>query len=209
MNSKIQIRTLLLSVTLLLSGALYSQKDVTIDINKYYKGGENEFLMFIAKNVSYPENARENGIMGLSVFSFKIDCENSPYDFKFNTHLGYGIEEGLQKTIIKTKHKWIACNDSSANGRINMKIVFSLNGDYGYKDADFYLIADCSNRILSNNGLIKKYDKSVKKEDYNQAKEYIKLLRLRYPYYKLFIAKQKSLDLKIDSLYSIQQKNEQ
>lgn len=36
-------------------------------------------MRYLGLNINYPVDARTNGVMGLSVFAFKVGCDNKPY----------------------------------------------------------------------------------------------------------------------------------
>ena len=82
--------------------------------------------------------------MGLSVFSFSVDCKNTPQDFIFTTKLGYKIEEEIEKTIRSTKGNWKECGKGNSNPRINLKIAFSINFLYSPDEEVDCLIDDVS-----------------------------------------------------------------
>jgi hypothetical protein len=61
----------------------YGQRPPSPALEKGYENGEKGFFETISKNIHYPKEARENGLMGLSSFAFKVDCDKKPHSFKF------------------------------------------------------------------------------------------------------------------------------
>ncbi len=88
MSFKLQIRLLLLSGIMLISGFLFSQDSLSLILDNHYTGGNEAFVKYMKDNVSFPEDAKTNGLLGLSVVSFTVDCENTPGGFIFQNNLG-------------------------------------------------------------------------------------------------------------------------
>jgi hypothetical protein len=130
----------------------------------------------------YPKAARENGVIGLSILSFKVDCKNTPYDFIFTTKLKHGIEDIIKKTILKTKGNWSSCEKRNKQDRINLKIAFSINSLYEPENTDFVINAFGQFTVVEDAILIKKMEKAWKKQKYQKARPYLEDLIRRYPF---------------------------
>ena len=73
MNVNLQIKGVLLLGLMLMSNLLFSQDTLSVQPDNYYTGGNEAFIKYMKDNVPYPEIAKSNGLIGLSVVSFKID----------------------------------------------------------------------------------------------------------------------------------------
>ena len=111
-------------------------------LDKSFKDGEAGFARHVGLTLVYPLEARTNGVMGLSVFSFKVGCDNRPYAFNFRTKLGFGIEQEIERVIKKTKGDWLACSERDTLGPINYRIAFTINNLYDSEDAFLQLSAN-------------------------------------------------------------------
>ncbi len=66
-------------------------------LNKSYKTGQDGFMRYVGLNFNYPVEARTKGVMGLSVFAFKVGCDVKPYGLQFKTKLDFGIEQEIER----------------------------------------------------------------------------------------------------------------
>lgn len=131
---------------MLLSTSVYSQEARNPTLNNAFIGGEPAFFRHILMNIDYPLEARTSGVMGLTEFSFKINCDANPYDFIFTTKLGFGIEEEIRDTIMKTKENWKDCNERNSEDSITLKIAFSINDKFDHEEADLVVNASFGGR---------------------------------------------------------------
>ena len=102
-----------------------AQKIHDVGINNSFKGGEEVFVSFLYKQLDYPEEATKNGIMGLCVLAFKVDCQNRPVAFEFKTQVGFGIEEEVRRVINLTESLWLPCAERDSLGWMNFKIALT------------------------------------------------------------------------------------
>lgn len=151
-------------------------------LNNGFRGGEAPFFEFVGKKLHYPAEARTQGVMGLSVFAFKVNCENQPYDFKFKTKLGFGIEEEVEKVVNATSGSWRSCTDRDSVAWINCKIAFTLNDLYKSKDAFLVLTAHGEFPGVSDDTLISDLEKAIKKDNVEKAMAALTKLVMRFPY---------------------------
>ncbi len=151
-------------------------------IDKSYKGGEAEFAHHLARRLVYPASARTNGIMGLSVFAFKVDCENKPYSILFKTKLGFGIESEIERVIKLTKGNWRPCSERDTAGWLNFKISFTLNDLYQSSDSFFELSGRGDFPGVSDETLIKDLNKAMAENRSKDARAALTKLVMRFPY---------------------------
>ena len=86
-----------------------------------FPGGENELLKYLAKNIKYPEIAREANIQGLVVLSFVIGKDGSISDVAVLKELGGGCTKEAVR-VVGSMPKW---SPGESNGR-NVKVRFTL-----------------------------------------------------------------------------------
>ena len=67
--------------------------------------GFQELRQYIRDNLKYPEAARQNGIEGRVVLSFRIRPDGSLYDFNVKKGLGYGCDEEAIR-LLQEGPKW-------------------------------------------------------------------------------------------------------
>jgi hypothetical protein len=124
----------------------------------------------------------ENGVMGLSSFAFKVDCNGKPHSFKFKTKLGFGIEEELETTIAKKLDQWTDCAVRDTSTWVNIKAAFVLNGLYKSPDADLVFTAHGPFPGVSDDQLLKDLEKATKKGKDEDARAALTKLVMRFPY---------------------------
>jgi hypothetical protein len=151
-------------------------------LNESHKDGEEGFIRHIASILIYPAEARTNGVMGLSVFTFKVGCDNKPYGFRFRTKLGFGIEEEIERAIKKTKGDWLPCSERDTVGFINYRIAFTINNLYDSHDAFLEMSANGDFPGVSDHTLIKDLEKATKENNPEETKKALTKLFMRFPY---------------------------
>lgn len=167
------------------SSDLLAQNDTLYSPFDYYTGGRNALGKHICDNVIYPTDARFKGVDGLIMFSFKINCENEPYDITFQTTLGYGIEESVRSVLENTRGKWVKCDDLPRDIQMSIKLAFSINSVYMPKpeEVDFFIIAVMTGqKIMTDKELTERVNSLNKKGKYKQARKYLIKLIHRYPF---------------------------
>ena len=180
MNVNLQIKGVLLLGLMLMSNLLFSQDSLSVQPDNYYTGGNEAFIKYMKDNVPYPEIAKSNGLIGLSVVSFKIDCENAPFGFIFHTELGYGIEKNIQNAIENTEGNWVNCGDNEK--LIRLHIAFDINKHYSHEKEDFTIYVEGPYEVMTDESVVRYFNNRLKKENYKQAKYYLELLLIRYPF---------------------------
>lgn len=151
-------------------------------LDKSFKDGEAGFARHVGLTLVYPLEARTNGVMGLSVFSFKVGCDNKPYGFNFRTKLGFGIEQEIERVIKKTKGDWLACSERDTLGSINYRIAFTINNLYDSEDAFLQLSANGDFPGVSDATVIEDLKIATKKNHIEETKKALTRLFMRFPF---------------------------
>jgi TonB family protein len=75
-------------------------QEVTLELNpEYLDGGDNGFSLNFGNTISYPSEARENGIEGFTSVNYEITEEGKVENIEIIENPGGGIGEELQSTI--------------------------------------------------------------------------------------------------------------
>jgi hypothetical protein len=159
-----------------------AQKIFDEGIDKSFIGGEEAFARFLGEKLRYPAEARTNGIMGLCVVAFKVDCQNKPHQFLFKTKLGFGFEDEVRRVISLTEGKWLSCDQRDSLGWKNFKIAFSINELYKSDDAFLVLTARGDVSGASDKSLLNDLEWARRKGKTEKAREILTLLIMRFPY---------------------------
>ena len=70
-----------------------------------FPGGEQKLMEFVAKNVKYPQIARESGIQGRVFVSFVVEPDGSVSNVKVLRGIGGGCDEEAIR-VVKSLPKW-------------------------------------------------------------------------------------------------------
>ncbi len=152
-------------------------------LNSSFKGGVDAFRLFVTNKLDYPRDARINGTIGTSIFTFGINCDtNVPFDFQFETVMGDNIEKAIIQAIQSTQGNWYGCS-STRSERIRIKLSFTINGEGPVaKDALAVINAmDAGNQALADGKLIDRALKAQRKNKIEKAEKYVNQLIARYP----------------------------
>jgi TonB family protein len=92
-----------------------------------YSGGNNAMNAFIASNISYPQNAKENGIQGTVYVSFLVDETGAVGNAKVIRGIGNGCDEEALR-VVKMMPKWKPGKQSGKNVKVSftLPIKFAL-----------------------------------------------------------------------------------
>ncbi|PRY05738.1 TonB family protein [Pontibacter ummariensis] len=71
-----------------------------------FRGGEQEMLKFLAKNIRYPKEAQEAGLEGLVVVSFDVDDDGSLGNIQIIKSLGMGTDEEAMHVVEQMNGNW-------------------------------------------------------------------------------------------------------
>jgi protein TonB len=70
-----------------------------------YPGGEQKLMEFVAKNIKYPQIARETGIQGRVFVGFVVETDGSVSNVKVLRGIGGGCDEEAMR-VVKSMPKW-------------------------------------------------------------------------------------------------------
>lgn len=161
-----------------------TRKDNLIKVLNYrFKGGYYTFEKMFVKNVTYPEMAKLNCIVGISIISLNIDCEGNISGVRIKTPLGYGIDGEITNFIHATEGHWNNCNDDKYT-KFEIPIQFLLEGTKTNETDALLVMIDENPGFLCNGDeyYIKKLEKYMDKEKYKKALPYIDIMIRRDPY---------------------------
>lgn len=182
----------LIFVISLSNGFLFGQDSAVLD--QLYVGGKFAFNRKVASYISYPEEAEQQGIIGLSMVSFKVNCEGVPYNFHFKNKLGNGIEDATQDAILSTAGNWADCNNRDSERVVNLTFGYSINSLLNTETADFVFVVYDGVKIKTDKQLETEFKKFSKKGDYKKAKSAIEILVSRYPNNKEYSNQKKEIE---------------
>ena len=92
-----------------------------------YPGGEKALLEYVAKNIKYPQIARETGIQGRVFVGFVVEPDGSVSNVKILRGIGGGCDEEAMR-VIKSLAKWKPGKQRGKAVRVSYQIpvVFKL-----------------------------------------------------------------------------------
>ena len=70
-----------------------------------YPGGDQKLMEFVAKNIKYPQIARETGIQGRVFVGFVVEPDGSVSNVKVLRGIGGGCDEEAMR-VVKSMPKW-------------------------------------------------------------------------------------------------------
>ncbi|WP_439881780.1 TonB family protein [Pontibacter sp. MBLB2868] len=96
-----------------------------------YEGGTTEMLNFIARNIQYPQEAKEAGAEGLVVATFIVETNGSLSDIKVEKCISASIDAEAERIVSLTSGKWKIGkhNNKAVRVRYTLPIKFSLDAD--------------------------------------------------------------------------------
>jgi periplasmic protein TonB len=105
-----------------------------IEVLPAFPGGEEALQMYLAKNLRYPELAKEKNISGVVVLQFLIQTDGSIADVKVIKPLGGGCDEEALR-VINLMPKWSPAlsNGQEVDCIYTLPIRFVLVGSYNSK----------------------------------------------------------------------------
>ena len=161
-----------------------------------FKGGSGEFEHVFFSSVSYPENAQNNCIIGTTILSFTVSCDNKIDNFSLRNPLHYGINEEMQKFLSATVDMWNTCSDDKYT-KFEVPILFTLKGtETGAKG---FLTLEVDNPGFSckdDSYYMQQFERLRDKKKVNKALKMLDMLIRRDPYNTTFY------DMKRDLLES-------
>ncbi len=100
-------------------------KNIKHQLDFRFKGGSGEFERVFFTIVDYTEEARKGCIMGVSIMSFKVSCDNKISDFRIKNPLGNGLNEKLGQFFSATEGQWNTCSDEKYT-KFEIPIMFII-----------------------------------------------------------------------------------
>lgn len=186
----------LFSCILGFSESANAQSVTNIELDEALVNGEGDFFRPLGQKLQYPAEARGNGIVGLSIFTFKVNCNQEVIDLKFESELDYGIENEITIQLNTLKFNWKLCEQRDNNKLFRLEIGFGINNKYKPESAQLVVNALGDFHVVSDKRLMKKLNKSLKKNEMIKVSEYLKSLLLRFPYNQEYLKLQEELNKK-------------
>lgn len=93
----------------------------SVELVPQFPGGISSFSNYLAKNIRYPANARENGIQGRVIISFVVERDGTLSD----AHVTRGVADDIDKEalrVIQASPKW---EPGVQNGR-SVRVAYSV-----------------------------------------------------------------------------------
>ena len=99
-----------------------------LDVKPSYPGGEMALMTYIAKNIKYPQSARDNGIQGRVFVGFIIEANGSISNVEVVKGIGGGCDEEAVR-VVKSMSKWHPGKKQGRSVRVKymVPISFRLN----------------------------------------------------------------------------------
>lgn len=184
---------LLFFVLLNLTGNILLAQDKAI--NTRFKGGEIEFRNFLAQNLKYPVLSQENKSVGYSITGITITPEGTIFDISTINLIDESIERDIYRVLQMTKNKWLKCDTISINQTFYVQIAYVMGNTPDIKNQvkdklNFIDLVALTAMGLSNDSYLPESDESIaakfgealKKNEYNEAINYINELIKRNPF---------------------------
>ncbi|WP_162427107.1 TonB family protein [Pontibacter pudoricolor] len=114
-----------------------------VDQMPKFEGGEMEVMKFMAGNITYPADAKANGLEGLVVVSFVIEETGKVKDAKVVKKLGRGTDEEALRVVNLTSGKW---TPGSHNGKV-VPVQFTLPIRFSLSEAERAATAHKANQM--------------------------------------------------------------
>ncbi|MBC5995034.1 TonB family protein [Pontibacter cellulosilyticus] len=122
----------LLSIALAASPAVLAQTKekpfAYVEQMPAFKGGASEMMKYLASNIQYPSDAKNNGVEGLVVVQFIVEKDGSISEVHTVKKLGHGTDEEAIRVVKSMSGQWTAGRQNGQLVRVNytMPIRFTL-----------------------------------------------------------------------------------
>ena len=90
-----------------------------------YPGGDQAMMDFVAKNVQYPQEARDKEISGRVLVSFIVEKDGSITEVKVVKGIGGGCDEEAVR-VVKAMPKWKPGKDKGKPVRVSYMMPFTF-----------------------------------------------------------------------------------
>jgi len=96
----------------------------------FFPGGVDAFMQFLAKNIQYPEEARDKNVQGRVIISFIVETDGTLTNFKVVRSVGSGTDEEAVR-VLAMSPKWSPGLQNGHKVRVaySVPISFTLNTD--------------------------------------------------------------------------------
>ncbi len=102
-----------------------TEKDTILNRPPIFSGAIGLIIPTVFENIKYPESAKENGISGQVIVTFKIDKNGKMSDFHVDNPLGYGLDEEAIRVLKLIPEEWLpALKDGKP---VDSKFSFPVN----------------------------------------------------------------------------------
>ena len=107
---------------------------VFVEVNPVYPGGDEARLAYLRDNISYPQEAKEQGIQGTVYVTFVVEKDGRITNIVIARGIGGGCDEEAYR-VVANMPKWIPGRQRGVPIRVqySMPIKFSLTGYEPYK----------------------------------------------------------------------------
>jgi len=112
----------------------YAQSDTAkaftiVEIQPQFPGGDEALMMYLAKNITYPIEAKEQGIQGTVFVTFIIETDGSLSNIKILRGIGGGCDEEVIR-VVKNMPEWKPGYHNNEVVRVlfNLPVRFILQG---------------------------------------------------------------------------------
>ena len=101
--------------------------EIIVEEMPLFPGGDTERIKFLAANILYPTQAKENGIQGTVYFQFIVDSKGNITDVKILRGIGGGCDEEAFR-VIKMMPQWKPGRQNGRTVRVlyNMPVSFKI-----------------------------------------------------------------------------------
>lgn len=98
------------------------------DVEPNFPGGSSALSAYFAKNMKYPNSAREEDLEGNVVVQFDVNADGSVSNIKVIKKLGSGCDEEAVR-LIKKMPKWTPGQRNGSNTKIRLSQSIRFNID--------------------------------------------------------------------------------
>lgn len=93
-----------------------------------FEGGMDNFYKYVSKNLTYPKQAKRQGIQGKIFLQFVVDKEGQITDIKVVKGLGFGLDEEATR-VLRECPKWKPARQRGKVVRVRMSIPIMFKLD--------------------------------------------------------------------------------
>ena len=155
------MKKILLAITLILCSVTVAAQNDTLDddrslvfgqeIDPEFPGGIDSLYGYLCRNLSYPAEAREQGITGKVYVTFVIERDGSVADVRILRDIGGGCGEAVVEAV-RNMPRWkpATLRGKPIRTQFNLPVNFSLEEDEDPATKDMTREEACLYRYLKN-----------------------------------------------------------